>query len=110
MLKRVLFGVWAGILGLCAWGVVLAGWAASEYYSGRKVYSWLEGDWLFWFGLVGAAACLYAALRALRRALRAAGPPNWDTIDAAPDGHTLGHTRPRPRRIMAGRSRAGRRH
>jgi len=43
------------------------GFAAAEQYSGRKFYGVLEGDWLFWFGLVAGGASLWVAIDLLRR-------------------------------------------
>ncbi len=48
-------------------GNLIGGFAAADYYSERKLYGFLEGDWFFLFGLIGAAACLAIALKTARR-------------------------------------------
>ena len=51
-------------------GNFIGGFAAAEYYSGRKLYGFLEGDWFFLFGFIGAASCIAIAFDAVRRALQ----------------------------------------
>lgn len=59
--------VGALVLLLVAASSPVMGFAAAEHYSGRKFYGVLEGDWLFWFGLVAGGASLWFAIDLLRR-------------------------------------------
>ena len=45
----------------------IMGFAAAEQYESRRFYGVFEGDWFFLFGLIAAAACLWAARELMRR-------------------------------------------
>lgn len=45
----------------------LMGFAAAEEFESRKLYGVFEGDWFALFGLVAAVACVWWAVRLLRR-------------------------------------------
>lgn len=67
MAKKPLQVFAAALLVPIAIGNFIGGYAAAEHYSGQKLMGFLEGDWFFLFGFIGAAACLVIAVDTIRK-------------------------------------------